>query len=73
MWVCEEITDYEPFVSKLDVCWLKTVVCVIGLEIRITKALDVSSGGSKLVLNCEAALHISQSARGGIDVKEVFL
>ena len=72
-WVCENITDHDPRVSKLDVCWLKTVVCFIILEIGITKALYGSLGGSKCVFNNEVASHTNQSARGGFDVEEVFL
>ena len=45
----------------------------MGLEIGITKALDVPLVGSKLVFNSEMSLHINQSARCGVDVKDVFL
>ena len=73
-WVCEEITDYEPCVSKLDVCWLKTGLYFIGWKIGITKALlGGSSGGSKFVFNSKAASHINQPGRGRVNVKEAFL
>ena len=71
--VIEDVTNHEPFISKLDVCWLKKVVYFIGWEIGITKLLGGSSGGSKFVFNCEAASYINQSIRGGVDVKEIFL
>ena len=72
-WVCEDITDHEPFSSELDVCWLNTVVCFIGWEIGINTALDGSLSRSNFVFNNEVASHINQSAQGGVDVKEVFL
>ena len=60
-WILEYLTNFDPFISKVGVRWLKAVIGCIDRVIKVTKMLNISSGGPEYVFNSSAAPHVDES------------
>ena len=72
---CGDVANKQPFPPKLNICGLKTRICGVGREIRISKAKDPASPGRpNPVFHCHCCTEsrVNKTVRGRVNLKEVF-